>query len=131
MYAWDLWWNQATTDVSGVRLKSALLYTRSYTSFHKDGALYNSILRPIAFARRRLTKAEKKKEHHRKRCLRDTVWTWKFHHYYFVREMSLITNHKPVVAIFKKDVATLSKRQQWILLRMHQYKMIMIQAWTR
>ena len=35
--------------------------------------------------------------------------------------MSIITDHKPLVAIFKKDVAMLSQRIQGILLRIHQY----------
>ena len=42
-----------------------------------------------------------------------------FHHYSFAREVSIITDHKPLAAIFKKDVATLSQRFQWILLRIH------------
>ena len=44
-----------------------------------------------------------------------------FHHYCFAREV-LITDHKPLVAIFKKDVATLSQCIQCILLKIHQYK---------
>ena len=49
--------------------------------------------------------------------------TWqKFHHYCFTREVSIITDHKPLVAIFKKDVATLLQRLQQILLRIHQYR---------
>ena len=40
--------------------------------------------------------------------------------------MSIITDHKPLVATLKKDVATLSQRLQRILLRMHQYRMIII-----
>ena len=45
-----------------------------------------------------------------------------FHHYCFAREVSNITKHKPLVAIFKKDVATLVWRLQNILLRIHQYR---------
>ena len=44
------------------------------------------------------------------------------HHYCFAREVNVITNHKPLVAIFKKDVVTLSQRIQCILLRIHQYR---------
>ena len=36
----------------------------------------------------------------------------KFHHYGFAREVHVITNHKPLVSISKKDVMMLS---QWIL----------------
>ena len=46
----------------------------------------------------------------------------KFHHYCFPRDVCVITHHKPLVAIFKKDIATLSQRIQCILLRTHQYR---------
>ena len=32
-----------------------------------------------------------------------------FHHYHFVREVYVITDHKPLVSIFKKGMATLSQ----------------------
>ena len=48
------------TDVSGVGLGVALLQTRSNTSFHRDEAPDNSILRPIAFTSKNLTGAEKR-----------------------------------------------------------------------
>ena len=38
-----------------------------------------------------------------------------------MRDINVITNHKPLVAIFKKDVVILSQRIQCILLRIHQY----------
>ena len=40
--------------------------------------------------------------------------------------MKPITKHKPLVTIFKKDVATLSQRIQCILLRIHQYQVRII-----
>ena len=40
--------------------------------------------------------------------------------------MSIITGHTPLVIIFKKDVATLSQKQQRILLRIHQYRLRII-----
>ena len=45
----------------------------------------------------------------------------KFHHYYFVREVSVITDHKPLVTILTKDVAMLlviTLHSLWI----HQYR---------
>ena len=36
----------------------------------------------------------------------------KFHHYFFAIEVSIITDNKLPVAIFKKDVATLSKENR-------------------
>ena len=50
----------------------------------------------------------------------------KFHHYCFTREVSIITDHKLLVSIFKKDIATLLQRLQWILLRVHQYRVNII-----
>ena len=45
-----------------------------------------------------------------------------FHHYCFAREESVIINHKPLLGIIKKDVATLSQWIQCIILRIHQYR---------
>ena len=46
----------------------------------------------------------------------------KFHHYCFGREVLITTDHKPLVAMFKKDVATLLQHIQCILLKIHQYR---------
>ena len=46
----------------------------------------------------------------------------KFHHYCFGREVLAITDHKPLVSIFKTDVAMLSQWIQYILLKIHQYR---------
>ena len=43
-------------------------------------------------------------------------------HYCFGREVLVITDHKLLVSIFKKDVATLSQPIQCILLKIHQYR---------
>ena len=40
--------------------------------------------------------------------------------------MLVITDHKLLVSIFKKDVATLSQRIQHILLKIHQYRVLVI-----
>ena len=45
----------------------------------------------------------------------------KFHHYCFAHKGNVISDHKLLVAIFKKDMAILSHRLQGILLRAHQY----------
>ena len=51
-------------------------------------------------------------------------------HYCFVREVSLITDHKPLVAVFSKDMATLLQRLLWLyylgLLRIHQYRVMIM-----
>ena len=50
----------------------------------------------------------------------------KFHHYCFGREVLVIMDHKPLVSIFKKDVATLSQHIQCILLKIHLYRVQII-----
>ena len=47
----------------------------------------------------------------------------KFKCYCFIREICIITDHRPLVAIFNKDVATLSQLLQHIIPRIHQYKL--------
>ena len=50
----------------------------------------------------------------------------KFHHYCFGREVLIITDHKPLAVMFKKDVATVSQHIQHILLKIHQYRVKII-----
>ena len=46
----------------------------------------------------------------------------KFHHYCFGWEMLIITDHKPLVEMFIKDVATLPHYIPCIMLKIHQYR---------
>ena len=50
----------------------------------------------------------------------------KFHHYCFGQEVLVITDHKLLVAMFKKDMATLLQHIQCILLKIHQYRVQII-----
>ena len=93
------------TDASGDRLGAAFLQTRRHTSCHRDKAPDNSILRPIAFSSKSLTGAEKRNSNIEREALGILCGLTKFHHYCFVREVSIITDHKPLIVIFKKDVA--------------------------
>ena len=42
--------------------------------------------------------------------------------YCFAREVSIITDHKPLVAIFRKVIGTLLQKLQYILLGTKQYR---------
>ena len=124
-----LWKNQATilrNTTSGVGLGAGLLQTRNGTSCPRDMAPDNNILRPIAFASKSLSIREKRYSNIEREALGILHGLEKFHHYCFAREVSIITDHKPLVAIFKKDIATLSQKLQWILLRIHQYRVKII-----
>ena len=95
------------TDASGVGVGAALLQTRSNKSCHRDKVPDNSILRPIAFASKSLTGTEK-----RYSTIQREALAILYRSLLFAREVSIIMDHKPPVAIFKKGRAILSKRPQ-------------------
>ena len=110
------------TDASGVVLSAALLQMHEGTTCQKDIALNNTILCPIAFASKGLTDAECRYSNIERGAPGILHGLEKFHYYCFAREVPIITNHKPLVAIFKKDVATLLQCIQCVLLKIHQYR---------
>ena len=69
----------------------------------------NTILHPIAFASESLMGTEHQFSNVEREALGILHGIKKFHHFGFVREVYVITNHKPVESIFKKDMATLSQ----------------------
>ena len=97
------------TDASRLGLGVALLQTQEGTTCQKYPVQDNTILCPIAFASKSLTGAEDRYSNIRREVLGILYGLKKFHHYCFMREISLITNYKPLVSIFKKDVAMLSQ----------------------
>ena len=113
-------------DASGIGLGATLLQTRYNTSCLKDEAPDNSILRPIAFVNKSLIRAEKRYSNIGREVLGILYGLETFCHYCFTREVSIITDHRPLVAIFKKDIATLPQGLQQILLRIHQYRVKII-----
>ena len=109
-----------------VGLEAALLQTRDSMSCHRDEVPDSSIPRLTAFTSNNLTGEKKKYSNNEREILGILYGLEKFHHYCFGREVSIIMDHKPPVSIFKKDVTTSSQRLQWILLRIHQYRVRII-----
>ena len=103
------------SDESWIGLSATILQTRDGMTCPRDTAPDNTILRPISFASKNLTSTECRYSNIKKEAFGI------FHHYCFAREVSITTNHKPLVAIFKYDVATLSQRIQCILLRIYAF----------
>ena len=95
----------------GVGLGTTLLQTRSNTGCHKDEVQDNRIFRPIAFASKHLTGEDKRYSNIESKALGILYRLEKFHHFCFVKDVSIITDHKPLVT-FKKNIATLSQRLQ-------------------
>ena len=81
---------------------------------------------PLHFASKNLTEAEKRYSNIETEALGIIYGLEKFHHYWVTREVGIITDHKPLFTILKKDVATLSQELQRILLRIYQYRVRII-----
>ena len=90
------------TDASRVGLGVALLQMHKGPASQKDIVPDNTILHPTAFASKTLTGAEHRYSNIKREALGILHGLEKFHHYCFSREVLVITNHKPIVAIFKK-----------------------------
>ena len=114
------------TDASRVGLGAGWLQTREGTSCPWDMAHDNIILRPCAFASESLSALEKRYNSIGREALGILHSLETFFHYCFAREMSIITDHKPIVAFFEKGVATLSQGLECILLRIDQYRVRII-----
>ena len=77
----------------------------------------STILHPITFASKSLTDAECRYSNIKCEVLGILHDLEKFHHYCSGREVLFITDHKPLVSMFKIDIATLSQFIQGILLK--------------
>ena len=76
---------------------------------------------PISFASRALTAAETRYSQIEKELLRQVFGLEHHHQYVFGRKITLWTDHKPLVSISRKPLASAPKRLQRLLLRLMQY----------
>ena len=104
------------TDASGVSLGAALLQLCYNTVCQKGIVLDNIALCPIAFANKSNTSVERRYSNIEYEVPRILHGLEKFHHYCFGREVLIITDHKLLVAMFKKGMGTLLQHRQCILL---------------
>ena len=118
------------TGASRVSLGAALLQLCNNTACQKGVAPDNTILCPIAFASKSLTGTEPRYSNIKHEALGILHGLEKFYHYCFSREVLVITDHKPLVSMFKRDVASLLQCIQCILLKIHQYRVHFIQTWS-
>ena len=91
-------------------MEAALLQTGSGTNCLRDTASDNSILRLIAFVSMSLSSAEKRYSNIDRKALAILYRNKNFHHYCcFAREVSITTDHKPLVGIFKRKCSNTQK----------------------
>ena len=100
------------TDASGIRPGVPLLKTRSDTSCPRDKSTRQQHVQTHCICKGELVNAERKYNNNERETLGILPGLRKFHHYCFVRELSIITDHKLLVAILEKDVPTLYQKIQ-------------------
>ena len=104
-------------DASGVILVASVLQMRDRRWFPRNEAPDNTVLQPKTFASKSLTSAETSYNNIEREALGILHGLENFHHYCFIHDVSMITNHEALVGIFKENVTCLSHRFQ----RIHQY----------
>ena len=94
------------TDVSEVGLGADLLQTINGTSCPRDVAPDNNIHRPIIFANKKSIQCREEIQQYRKKIICYITKHGKKSSLLLAKEVSIIRDHKPQLAIFMKDVAT-------------------------
>ena len=85
----------------------------------RNEAPYNAAHWPITFVSKSLSNKESPFSNIESKALGILHGLEEIHHYCFTHKVSMITDHKPLVAIFKKDVVSLSHWLPKILLCIH------------
>ena len=78
-------------------------YNLGTTQLAKHIAPDNTMLCPVTFASKSLTGTEHRYSNIECEALAILLGLEKFHHYCFRREVLIMTDHKPLVSMFKKD----------------------------
>ena len=86
------------------------------------GAVILQDSRPVMFASRALTGAEKNYQNLERECLA-TIWGMeKFHYFLYGKEFTLETDQKPLVSIYRKHMVEISPRIQRLIVRSFPYQ---------
>ena len=102
------------TDALDILLDASLLQVSNGMWFPRNEAPNYTALWPIAFASKSLRSAEIHNSNIEREALSILHGLADFHHNCFAHEVDIITDHKLLVTIFKKDVTSLSQRLQRI-----------------
>lgn len=102
-----------TSDASRDGLESALLQR------------HGSDWRPVVYASRVMTDAEKRHSQIGKEAMGITYGCEKFHHFVYGRRVLIETDHKPLIAISTKDIGAMPPRLQRFVLRLLIYDYVL------
>ena len=103
------------TDALGVGLGASLLQVRDIMQVPKDEASDSTALWPVAFTSKSLTSTETLYSNIKREAPSIHHGPERFH--FHTNKASVVIDHKPVMAIFKKDFMGLSHRLQRINIR--------------
>ena len=91
------------------------------------GAVILQNSKPVMFASRALTGAEKNYQNLERECLA-TIWGMeKFHYFLYGKQFMLETDQKPLVSIYKKHMVEISPRIQRLVVRSFPYQQFNVQ----
>ena len=96
-------------------------YIQTDTSLKGLGAVLLQDGHPVVYASRSLTPAEKQYSNIERELLAVVFAMERLHHYVYGYTVTVETDHKPLVSIWCKTIATASPRLQHLLLRLAQY----------
>ena len=91
------------------------------------GAVILQNLKPVMFASRALTGAEKNYQNLERECLAMIWGMEKFHYFLYGKHFTLETNQKPLVSIYRKHMVEISPRIQRLVVRSFPYQPFDIQ----
>ena len=132
----DVPWNWSSSQAEAFQQVKSLIVDSPTLSFHdpdKELTLENDASeyglgstlmqegKPIAFASRALSSSEKNYAQIEKEMLAILFGLNKFHHFTYGRNVTIVTDHKPLVSIVKKALTRAPKRLQAMLLRAQEY----------
>ena len=112
-------------DSSGVGIGAVLLQPDfDRVEFDKNGIPCN--LRPVAYASKSLTEAERRYANIERELLAVLFSVEHFKHFVYARDVTIITDHKPLLAVFKKCIHNMAPRLARMMLRLSGYNITML-----
>ena len=130
VYAWESQQQQAFEAIKVVITTAPVLpyfdknkkhYIQTDASLKGLGTVLLQDGHPVVYASRSLTPAEKQYSNIERELLAVVFAMERLHHYVYGYTVTVETDHKPLVSIWCKTIATASSRHQCLLLRLAQY----------
>ena len=112
-------------DSSGVGIGAVLLQPDSdHVESDKNGIPCN--LRPVAYASKSLTEAECRYANIERELLAVLFSVEHLKHFVYARDVTIISDHKPLLAVFKKCIHNMAPRLARMMLRLSDYNITML-----